>query len=127
MDEIFQTLILIARPAAGKSEVIHYLKALPPQERRHHFHIGFLDEIDDFPMLWTWFEEDDLLSRMGKPRLHSDGDGYFLWPHLWDLLIQRISLEYAKHQRDLVDKPQPVTTLIEFSRGRDHGSYRQAF
>jgi hypothetical protein len=26
--------------------------------------------VDDFPMLWTWFEQDDILSRKpGLPRL----------------------------------------------------------
>lgn len=123
-NDIFQTLILIARPAAGKSEVIHYLKETPLSERSQRFHIGNIDEIDDFPMLWTWFEEDDMLSQMGKERLHSTPDGYFLYPHLWDLLIRRISLEFAKRQRDA---HPDTTTLIEFSRGVEHGGYRQAF
>ena len=61
----FDVLMLIARPAAGKSEVIRYLKNTPPADRLERFHIGRLAEIDDFPMLWTWFEEDDLLSRGG--------------------------------------------------------------
>ncbi len=123
----FDVLMLLARPAAGKSEIIHYLKNSPPTERLRRFHVGAIDEIDDFPMLWTWFEEDDLLSQMGRPRLHSTPDGYFLEDALWDLLIRRISLEYQKRQRDDPDTGGPVTTLIEFSRGRQHGGYRQAF
>lgn len=123
-EDIFPVLILIARPAAGKSEVIHYLKQTDLPERRRRFHIGRIKEIDDFPMLWTWFEEDDLLSQMGKERLHTTPDGYFRWQHLWDLLIRRISLEYAKQQRD----PDPeVTTLVEFARGKEHGGFRGAF
>lgn len=122
---IFKILILIARPAAGKSEVIDYLKRTEPEERRSRFHVGALDEIDDFPMLWTWFEEDALLEKMGKPRLHTDSEGYFLGNHLWDLLIERICLEYQKRQRE--PAREGVTTLIEFSRGREHGGYRSAF
>ena len=60
------------------------------------FHVGPLIEIDDFPMLWTWFEEDALLEKMGHPRLHTDADGYFTRKYLWDLLIERIGLEYQK-------------------------------
>ncbi len=73
-DTHFDILILIARPAAGKSEIIHYLKQVPDDERVRRFHIGPFVEIDDFPMLWTWFEEDDILERLGYPRLHTDAD-----------------------------------------------------
>ncbi len=124
---VFDTLILIARPAAGKSEIIHYFKNTPLEVRPQRFHIGKIDEIDDFPMLWTWFEEDDILSQMGKPRLHTTVDGYFRWPYLWDVLIRRISLEYQKRQRDAPSGPEPVTTLVEFARGVEHGGFRQAF
>ncbi len=123
----FDILMLLARPAAGKSEIIHYLKSVSPDERLQRFHVGTIDEIDDFPMLWTWFEEDDLLSQMGRPRLHSTPDGYFLGDYLWDLLIRRISLEYHKRQRDYPNFSTPVTALVEFSRGRQHGGFRQAF
>jgi hypothetical protein len=123
----FDVLLLIARPAAGKSEVMDYLKNVPPQERERRFHIGPFQEIDDFPMLWAWMEEDQLLEKMGHPRLHTDRDGYFLHRYLWDLLIERIGLEYRKRQRDIGDGNASITTIVEFSRGRDHGGYRSAF
>jgi len=78
-------------------------------------------------MLWTWFEEDALLERMGYPRLHTDADGYFIGEHLWHLLIERICVEYQKRQRDIPGLAQDYTTLIEFSRGSEHGGYRSAF
>ena len=119
----FDTLILIARPGAGKSEVINYLKHTPKPERLERFHIGDFLEVDDFPMLWAWFEEDALLEQMGKPRLHSTTDGYFLYQHLWDVLIRRICLEHQKLRRDHTDE----TIIIEFSRGSEHGGYQSAF
>lgn len=125
--EIFEILVLIARPAAGKSEVIDYLKRTDLPERRERFHVGRLEEIDDFPMLWTWFEEDALLEKMGYPRLHTDSAGYFNGDYLWDLLIERICLEYQKRQRDVPGLAEEFTTLIEFSRGSQHGGYRSAF
>lgn len=124
---IFDNLLLLARPAAGKSEIIHYLEQLAPEIRRGKFHLGILDEIDDFPMLWTWFEEDALLEKMGKPRLHTDRDGYFLENYLWDLLIERIGLEYQKLLRDRPSGSLEHSVLIEFSRGKEHGGYQSAF
>ncbi len=128
MKQLFEKIILLGRPASGKSEVINYLKNTPDSERRERFHIGKLVEIDDFPMLWTWFEEDDILEKkFGKPRLHSDSEGYFKEEYLWHLLIERISFDYAKSVRDLEDKAKDVTHLIEFSRGTEHGGYKTAF
>lgn len=127
IEPIFDILLLIARPAAGKSEIIHYLKTISPDERRQRFHIGMLDEIDDFPMIWAWFEEDHILADMGKPRLHTDEQGDFRWNYLWDVLIRRIALEYHKRQRDYPIHGQPVTAMIEFARGTEHGGFQQAF
>jgi hypothetical protein len=124
---VLDILILIARPAAGKSEIIHFLKQTPLEDRVARFHIGQLSEIDDFPMLWTWFEEDALLEKMGYPRLHTDPEGYFLGNQLWDLLIERMGLEYQKLLRDHPDGLGASTTLIEFSRGTEHGGYARAF
>ncbi|MBA3074048.1 MAG: hypothetical protein FP831_10655 [Anaerolineae bacterium] len=124
---IFRVILLIARPAAGKSEIIAYLKSVSLEERIRRFHIGELDEIDDFPMLWTWFEEDALLKKMGYPPIHTDQDGYFLNQYFWDLLIERIGLEYSKRLRDIPDYNERYTTLVEFSRGTEHGGYRSAF
>ena len=61
MSDRFEIIILLGRPAAGKSEVIDFLKKTPVEERLRRFHIGRFEEIDDFPMLWTWFEEDAFL------------------------------------------------------------------
>jgi hypothetical protein len=124
----FDILILIARPAAGKSEIIHYLQNTPVEGRIQRFHIGAFREIDDFPMLWTWFEEDHLLETVfGYPRLHTTPDEYFKDDVLWHLLIERISLDYAKLRRDNPDLHDEHTVLIEFSRGTAHGGYREAF
>jgi hypothetical protein len=127
-NSIFEVLVLIGRPAAGKSEILEHLKNTKLSERIKNYHIGEIDVIDDFPMLWSWFEEDDILSkRFGKPRLHTDEDGYFKVPYLWNLLIERIGLEYHKHIRDDRDYHQHTTTIVEFSRGSEHGGYSQAF
>lgn len=127
MKNTFDILLLIARPAAGKSEIIDHLKKTAPDERAQRYHIGEFEEIDDFPMLWTWFEEDDILSKLGHARLHTDEKYNFLGDHLWNVLIERINLEYSKMVRDEPDFHQSKTTIIEFARGTQHGGFKSAF
>ena len=76
MQDTFEAVVLIGRPAAGKSEVIDYLKKTPIEERRKRFHIGEFEELDDFPILWERFEDDDIFERLGKPRFHATSDYY---------------------------------------------------
>jgi hypothetical protein len=124
----FNVIILIGRPASGKSEIIHFLQHLPDDVRRERFHIANLEVRDDFPMLWAWFEEDDILSnKFGLPRLHSDEQRYFRFPELWHLLIERLSLDYGKLVRDDPTYHEHNTCMIEFSRGSEHGGYAEAF
>ncbi len=124
---IFRTLILVGRPASGKSEILDYIAHLSPEERLKRFRIGQPVVFDDFPLLWTWFEEDDLLQEMGAPRLHSTSQGIFLYPYLWDLLIRRLCLAYRKTIRDIPDFHTHSTAILEFSRGSEHGGYTSAF
>ncbi len=126
-DIIFKVIFLLARPAAGKSEIIHFLQSLPEEKRETEYHIGKMHVIDDFPMIWTWFEEDNLLSEMGYPHLYTDLDGYFLEQYYWNLLIRRMNLEYVKFVRDHPEDHADYTVFIEFSRGKEHGGYREAF
>jgi hypothetical protein len=127
-EETFDVLILIGRPASGKSEIIDFLSRLPEDTRREHFHIAQLEVLDDFPILWGWFEEDELLSKsFHLPRLHSDEQGYFKYRELWHVLLERLSLDYAKEVRDDPSYHDHTTTLIEFARGSEHGGYTEAF
>jgi len=124
----FPTLILIGRPAAGKSEIIDFLKKTPEEERRRRFRISNFKEIDDFPLLWAWFEQDAILEKILKqPRMMTDKDGYFLHEYQWHLLIERISLDYGKFLRDHERDPNPPTAILEFARGSEHGGFRAAF
>lgn len=125
--DTFDILVLNARPAAGKSEVIDYLKRSDLQSRKQRFHIGEFEEIDDFPMLWTWFEEDEMLEKMGFPRLHSNEAGYFKEQHLWNLLIRRMSMEYQKRVTRIPNYHKNTTTILEFARGTEHGGYQSAY
>ncbi len=123
----FEIVIFIGRPASGKSEILDLILSTSPDTRRRRFHLGKPAIFDDFPLLWAWFEEDDILEKLGYPRLHSDPNGLFLYPYLWDVLIHRLSLGYQKTVRDDPEFHVHSTALIEFSRGSEHGGYAAAF
>jgi hypothetical protein len=116
----FPILIITGRPAAGKSEVIDFLKKCDPIERLERFHIANFEELDDFLFVWETFELDDLMTRFNKPRVWSDEKYWFKDQYIWDLYMARLALEYKK--RILKDPKYHVkmTTLVEFARGGDN-------
>jgi hypothetical protein len=113
----FPVLIITGRPAAGKSEVIDFLKKCPVEERLRRFHIADFEELDDFVYVWETFETDDILTRHGKKRLWTDEKYYFTDPFVWNLYIERINLEYRKKIARDPQYPEQFTTLVEFARG----------
>lgn len=119
----FPIIILTARPAAGKSEIIDYLKKCNAAERLHRFHIGDVDELDDFVYVWETFEIDDILTKHGKPRIWTDEKYWFNDDFIWNLYIERINLEYRKKLARNPDYHDTTTTLIEFARGGENGIY----
>ena len=126
MGERFETIILIGRPAAGKSETIDFLKKTDERTRAMRFHIGAFEEIDDFPFVWETFEIDDLLERLGQPRVFTTRNYYFKGEHLWNLFIGRINLEFRKKLARDPDLTKRQTVLVESSRGGEHG-FAEAF
>ena len=117
----FPLLIITGRPAAGKSEVIDYLRNIPAAERLARFHIGEFEELDDFLYVWETFEIDDILTRHGRPRLWTDEKYFFRDPFVWNLYIERISLEYRKRIARDPSYHRYKTVLVEFARGGEHG------
>ena len=124
--ERFETIILIGRPAAGKSEVIDFLKRTGEAERARRFHVGPFSEIDDFPFVWETFEIDDLLERLGQPRVFTNQEYYFKGEHLWNLFIERINLEFQKRLARDPEYTRRETVVVEFSRGGEQG-FAEAF
>lgn len=123
MSANFPVLIITGRPAAGKSELIDFLKKCDPQERLDRFHIGRFEELDDFVYVWETFEIDDILTRHGRPRLWTDEKYWFKEHFIWNLYIERINLEYRKRLARDPAYHAGTTTLIEFARGGENGIF----
>jgi hypothetical protein len=122
MGNNFPILIITGRPAAGKSEVIDFLKKSDPKERLERFHIGEFEELDDFLYVWESFETDDILTKHGKPRVWTDEKYWFKDHFIWNLYIERISLEYRKKiAREPNYHEDGKTIVIEFARGGEDG------
>lgn len=119
MGNHFPILIITGRPAAGKSEVIDFLKKCDPVTRLAKYHITNFDELDDFVYVWETFELDDLMTRFGKPRVWSDEKYWFKDQYIWDLYMDRLALDYKKKVLKDPAYHEHMTTLVEFARGGD--------
>jgi len=95
MDKL-DVILLIGRPAAGKSETIDFLKQLPDERRLQEYHIAPFEELDDFLYVWQTFEDDNIREHMGLPRRDTDANLYFLDDRIWDFFIERIDLDFRK-------------------------------
>ncbi|UCF78834.1 MAG: hypothetical protein JSW03_00725 [Candidatus Eiseniibacteriota bacterium] len=126
MQDTFEVIVLIGRPAAGKSEVIDYLKKLDVETRKKRLGIGAFEEIDDFPFVWETFEIDDILSKHGKERAFTTPDYYFKDHFVWNLFIERINLEFAKKLARDPDYLKKTTAIVEFARGGEN-AFKEAF
>ncbi len=126
MQDNFEVIILIGRPAAGKSEVIDYLKKTEVEARKKRFGMGAFEELDDFPYVWETFEIDDILSKHGRERVFTTPDYYFKDHFVWNLFIERISLEFAKKLARDPDYLKRTTAIVEFARGGENG-FAEAF
>ncbi|MCX6145200.1 MAG: hypothetical protein NTZ35_18505 [Ignavibacteriales bacterium] len=121
MNNNFPILIITGRPAAGKSEVIDFLKKADAKERLERFHIADFEELDDFVYVWETFEIDDMLTKHAKPRIWTDEKYWFKEHFIWNLYIERINLEYRKKLARDPNYHDGKTILIEFARGGDDG------
>lgn len=122
----FDVLIIIGRPAAGKSEVIDFLKKADDGERLRRFHIGPFKEFDDFPYIWEKFEEDAIFAKHGQPRHFTDAKLYFQNDFMWHFFIEKINLAFQHQLRDEPDFLARNTALVEFARGGERG-FQEAF
>jgi len=130
MSNIFAHLLVLGRPACGKSEFIDFLKHCPADVRERRLHIGRFEEVDDFPWLWEKFTDDVIWERAGYERLYTEeympgnpgmapkGAKLFDWcMHKFNDVIAR---QYAGRDEFYRDS----TLLIEFSRGGADGFRR---
>lgn len=126
MTRTFDNLLLMGRPAAGKSEFIDFMKKTPDAERAAAFRMGRFEELDDFVWLWEKFLEDDLWEKAGQPRMYSlrYDENYGLDPKaekLYDLMLARFNHEVEGRYISRKGFYDDGTLVIEFARGGKQG------
>ncbi|MFH1874611.1 MAG: hypothetical protein ABH859_05430 [Pseudomonadota bacterium] len=124
MPKTFDHILLLGRPASGKSELIDFLEKTSKEQRQERFHIGNFEAIDDFVWIWEKFEEDNIWEKLGQKRLYSfrTGNDYGLTDgRLFDFMIERFNLETAKRYLSRPEFYNDHTLFIEFARGTGHG------
>jgi hypothetical protein len=101
MNRVLDTVLLLALPASGKSEVRRYLAHLDPKAAAEDFHMGPTVQLDDFPYVHLMRRVDDELVALGKARLYFEApDRSFQDPRAWGTLIELLNQDYD----DLVHK-----------------------
>lgn len=97
MSDVFETVILIALPASGKSEVRKFIAGLDPAERRSAFRLGETVQLDDFPYVHFFRRIDEELRGLGREGIffHSP-DRPFRNPLDWGTLIELLNEDHAR-------------------------------
>ncbi len=125
MAKTFDHLLLLGRPAAGKSEFIDFLEKTEAGERAQKFHIGEMKGMDDFFWLWEKFLEDDQWEEAGYPRIFSERNGSnynVIFPDqvkLYDLMFAKFNHRIAEEYLPRPTFYEKGTLIVEFSRGRE--------
>lgn len=118
----FKSLILIGRPASGKSEFIDFMKKCSDVERAEKYHLNPISELDDFLWLWQKFVEDDCWEAAGYTRRFSkkvDHAYVITDASILDYCLACFNAEFPKQSEN-------STVLVEFARGARDGGYLHA-
>lgn len=101
MSQLIDTLLLLALPASGKSEVRTFLATLTPDQCRNEFGLGPTVQLDDYPYVHLMRRIDEELEATSRPNLFFGAqDKPFIDPRDWGTLIELVNEDY----RDLHDK-----------------------
>ena len=96
MTRTIDTLLLLALPASGKSEVRKYLASLSPEQCRDDLRLGPTIQLDDFPYVHLMRRADDELAKLGRERVFFVApDRSFRRGEDWGTLIQLVNDDHA--------------------------------
>ncbi len=124
MAEIFDTLLLLALPASGKSEVRNFLTNKDPEL----FHMGETIQLDDYPYVHIQLVIDEELKAMGEPRIYHHEDdaggrnGPFIDAYDWCALIELLNEDY--HEILVGKAENPKNAAIRLFERLDAASVR---
>lgn len=100
MGQIIDTILLLALPASGKSEVRRYMELLTPEQCRNEMYMGPTLQLDDYPYVHFMHRIDDELKKRGCNYIFYAGpERPFLNGFTWGTLVELLNEDY----RDLLN------------------------
>ena len=130
MNDVFDTVLLLALPASGKSEIRRYLEHQTENTCRERFHMGQTVQLDDYPYVHIMRRVDDFLEGAGRSRVFFEaGDRGFADTADWGTLISLINEDYTDIRALRKRKPdEPVRWILDrFDRARKAVGARAPF
>lgn len=113
MAENLKTVLLLALPASGKSEVRRYLAHQTPEQRATDFRMGPTVQLDDFPYVHMMRRVDEEMVKAHRPRIFFHGpDKQFQDPRDWGTLIQLLNEDYDDLVAKKVRTPSSAAYLL---------------
>lgn len=93
-NNLFKTVLLVALPASGKSEVRHFMANIDPKRLEEDFHIGDNLQLDDFPYVHFMRCIDGELESLGLEPIFYPGQNPFNNNKDWGTLTQLLNEDY---------------------------------
>ncbi|MEN8234586.1 MAG: hypothetical protein ABFR89_06640 [Actinomycetota bacterium] len=96
MTRTIDTLLLLALPASGKSELRRYLAYVAPEDAERDLHLGPVVQLDDYPYVHLMRRISEELFFMGEPAIFFPArNRAFADPWDWGTLIHLLNEDYA--------------------------------
>jgi hypothetical protein len=116
---MIDTLLLLALPASGKSEVRRYLEHLDADAVRTDMHLGPTVQLDDYPYVHLMRRISQELNALGRDPIFFDDD-QSPWndPHDWLTLIHLVNEDFARLATGDAPDPSAGALLDRFDRAR---------
>lgn len=107
------TMLLLALPASGKSEIRRYLFHLDPEIRRRELGIGDIVELDDYPYVRLMILIDLELVDLGAEPIFFDAPGgLFRDGRDWGTLAGLLAEDYGRLGGEMTRSPHPLQTFL---------------
>ena len=131
MTKLLDTVLLLALPASGKSEVRRFMELLTPAQCRKDMHMGATLQLDDYPYVHFMHRIDDELEKLGLDYIFYKGatrpfkDGME-----WGTLVELLNMDYEDLNNSTVIKVDSAsqwlferldTARSKFGLGRELG------
>lgn len=108
------TLLLLALPASGKSELRRYLESMDPEVASRDFGLGPTVQLDDYPYVHLMRRISEEALRLGAPPVFfASNDQPFLDGRDWGTLTALINEDHAALGTDPAVPRQPTIWMLE--------------